>query len=79
MEQSIFYFGGGAPSVVARFIIFLTYSIEMRKDYFGRCFRFGKNGLKWVLFTVLFFTGIAVVEVVLSVYVFGYDMQEFSW
>ncbi len=30
----LFYFGGGAPSVTALFIVFLTYSKEQRKDYF---------------------------------------------
>ena len=29
----IFYFGGGAPSVVALFLVFLTYPKDKRADY----------------------------------------------
>ena len=36
----LFYFGGGAPSVVALFLVFLTYPKDVRKDYFYRCFSF---------------------------------------
>ena len=52
----LFYFGGGAPSVTALFIVFLTYSREQRKDYFIRCYSFRYMGIKWLVLTVLFFT-----------------------
>lgn len=70
----LFYFGGGAPSVVALFIVFLTYNKEQRKDYFHRCFSFKYMGWKWPLITVAFFTLITVVSLLLGVGVLGYDM-----
>ena len=48
----IFYFGGGAPSVVALFIVFLTYPKNLRKDYFRRCFSLRRAGWKWPLITI---------------------------
>ena len=51
----LFYFGGGAPSVTALFLVFLTYGKERRKDYFRRCFRVTGNILKWLGCTALFF------------------------
>lgn len=70
----LFYFGGGAPSVVALFIVFLTYNKEQRKDYFHRCFSFKYMGWKWPLITVAFFTLITVVSLLLGVGVLGYDI-----
>lgn len=52
----IFYFGGGAPSVVALFLVFLTYPSNARKDYFHRCFSIKRMGWKWPLFVVILFT-----------------------
>lgn len=43
----IFYFGGGAPSVIALFLVFLTYPGDKRKDYFRRCFSLSQAGWKW--------------------------------
>jgi len=43
----IFYFGGGAPSVIAFFLVFLTYPGDKRKDYFRRCFSLRQAGWKW--------------------------------
>lgn len=40
----LFYFGGGAPSVVALFLVFFTYPKEKIKDYFHRCFSFKYMG-----------------------------------
>lgn len=70
----LFYFGGGAPSVVGLFMVFLTYTKEQRKDYFHRCFSFPYMGWKWPLITVAFFTLITVVSLLLGVGVLGYDM-----
>jgi len=50
----LFYFGGGAPSVTALFLVFLTYPVEVRRDYFHRCFSFRYMGWKWPLFTLLY-------------------------
>lgn len=75
----LFYFGGGAPSVVALFIVFLTYNKEQRKDYFHRCFSFKYMGWKWPLITVAFFTLITVVSLLLGVGVLGYDMPGMNY
>ena len=55
----LFYFGGGAPSVTALFLVFLTYEKARRKDYFRRCFRVSGNILKWLSYTALFFAAAA--------------------
>lgn len=70
----LFYFGGGAPSVTALFIVFLTYTKEERKDYFKRCFSFKYMGWKWPLLTALFFILISVIGLFISVRVMGCDM-----
>ncbi len=70
----LFYFGGGAPSVVALFIVFLTYNKEQRRGYFHRCFSFKYMGWKCPLITVAFFTLITFVSLLLGVGVLGYDM-----
>lgn len=75
----LFYFGGGAPSVTALFIVFLTYSKEQRKDYFMRCFRFRYMGIKWLVLTVLFFTLISVTGIWTGVYLLGYAMPEMNY
>ena len=59
----VFYFGGGAPSVVALFLVFLTYPKDKRKDYFQRCFSFRQTGAKWPLITIAVFTLLSVVSV----------------
>lgn len=70
----LFYFGGGAPSVTALFIVFLTYSKEQKKDYFMRCFSFRYMGAKWPVLTILFFTLISAVAVWIGVGLLGYEM-----
>jgi membrane protease YdiL (CAAX protease family) len=57
----IFYFGGGAPSVVALLMVFTTYPAGARKDYFARCFSLKRMGWKWPLWTVGFLTLITLV------------------
>ncbi|MBD5537417.1 MAG: CPBP family intramembrane metalloprotease [Lachnospiraceae bacterium] len=75
----LFYFGGGAPSVTALFIVFLTYSKEQRKDYFMRCFSFRYMGIKWLVLTVLFFTLISIVAIWSGVYLLGYEMPGMNY
>ncbi|MCR4989438.1 MAG: CPBP family intramembrane metalloprotease [Lachnospiraceae bacterium] len=75
----IFYFGGGAPSVVALFLVFLTYPKEMRKDYFRRCFSFKKMGWKWPLITVLVFTALSFVSIATGVGLLGYEMPTMDY
>ncbi len=75
----LFYFGGGAPSVTALFIVFLTYSKEQRKDYFMRCFSFRYMGIKWLVLTVLFFTLISIVAIGSGVYLLGYEMPGMNY
>lgn len=69
----LFYFGGGAPSVTALFIVFLTYAKEQKKDYFMRCFSFRYMGAKWPILTILFFTLISAVAVWIGVGLLGYE------
>lgn len=69
----LFYFGGGAPSVVALFFVFLTYSREERNDYFKRCFSLRQMGIKPWIFLFLFFGFIAVVGIVIAIYGFGME------
>lgn len=66
----LFYFGGGAPSVTALFIVFLTYSKEQRKDYFKRCFSFRYMGIKWLVIIILFFTLMSAVAIWIGVYIY---------
>ena len=70
----LFYFGGGAPSVTALFIVFLTYSKEQRKDYFMRCFSFRYMGIKWLVLIILFFALISVVGIWIGVCLLDYEM-----
>ncbi|WKY43380.1 type II CAAX endopeptidase family protein [Eubacteriaceae bacterium ES2] len=70
----IFYFGGGAPSVVALFLVFFTYSNAARKDYFHRCFSFKYMGWRWPLFTFGGFLAITVISLYIGVYFLGYEM-----
>lgn len=51
----LFYFGGGAPSVTALFLVFLTYSKEARKDYFHRCFSLPPHGMEMAVIYLLYF------------------------
>lgn len=70
----LFYFGGGAPSVTAMFIILLTYSKEEKRDYFRRCFSFRYMGLKWLLFIIIFFARISYVGLMISTELLGLEM-----
>lgn len=62
----LFYFGAGAPSVTALFLVFFTYPKAARKDYFTRCFSFKKMGILWPALTVLFYSVIAFLAVLIS-------------
>ena len=70
----LFYFGGGAPSVVALFLVFFTYPKEKIKDYFHRCFSFKYMGWKWPLITICFFSVITIISLFIGVGLLGYDM-----
>jgi membrane protease YdiL (CAAX protease family) len=74
-----FYFGGGAPSVIGLALVFLTYPKEAGRDYFARCFSLKRAGMTGFLFPVFFFAGIAVVSVLLSIYVFGFEKPGMEW
>lgn len=70
----IFYFGGGAPSVVGLFIVFLTYSRAERRDYFKRCFSLKYMEWKWPLIVFSIFFIISTVCIYIGVNILGYDM-----
>lgn len=61
-----FCFGGGAPSVVALFLVFFTYSKEQRRDYFYRCFSFRYMGWKWPLITICIFSVTTILSLLLG-------------
>lgn len=63
----LFYFGGGAPSVVALFLVFFTYPREAVKDYFHRCFSLIYMGWKWPLITIGIFSAITVISLLIGV------------
>ncbi|MCR5302576.1 MAG: CPBP family intramembrane metalloprotease [Lachnospiraceae bacterium] len=75
----IFYFGGGAPSVVALFLVFLTYPKDIRADYFRRCFSFKLAGWKWPLITIGVFTFLSAVSIVTGVFLLGFDMPTMDY
>ncbi len=75
----IFYFGGGAPSVVALFLVFLTYPKNRRKDYFRRCFSFRYMGLKWPLITIAVFTVLSVLSISVGVGLLGFEMPTMDY
>lgn len=75
----IFYFGGGAPSVVALFLVFLTYPKDKRKDYFRRCFSFTQVGWTWPLITAAVFTLLSVLSIVIGVGILGYEMPAMDY
>ena len=74
MGSFLFYFGGGAPSVTALFLVFFTYERSRRKDYFKRCFRVSGNILKWLGFTALFFAAAAGLGLWIAVKIQGLPM-----
>lgn len=75
----IFYFGGGAPSVVALFLVFKTYPKDARSDFFKRCFSLKKMSLKWAALVVSFFVIVSVVGIFISVSILGTEMPEMLW
>ena len=75
----VFYFGGGAPSVVALFLVFLTYPKDKRKDYFRRCFSFRKMGWKWPLITIVVFSLLSALSISVGVGLFGFEMPTMDY
>ena len=75
----IFYFGGGAPSVVALFLVFLTYPEDKKKDYFLRCFSIKRSGWKWLLFTAFVFALLSAVSILVGVGFFGFSMPTMDY
>jgi len=75
----IFYFGGGAPSVVALFLVFLTYPKDKKKDYFLRCFSVRRAGWKWPLITIVVFTILSAVSIAVGVGILGFEMPTMDY
>ena len=75
----IFYFGGGAPSVVGLFMVFLTFPKEARREYLSRCFSPKRAGVTGFIFPIFFFASIAVVSILFGVYVMGFEMPGMEW
>lgn len=75
----IFYFGGGAPSVVALFLVFLTYPKDKKRDYFIRCFSLRRAGWKWPLITALVFTILSAISITVGVGILGFEMPTMDY
>lgn len=75
----VFYFGGGAPSVVALFLVFLTYPKDKKKDYFRRCFSFRQSGIKWPLITLAVFTALSAISIAVGVGLLGFEMPTMDY
>lgn len=75
----IFYFGGGAPSVVALFLVFLTYPKDKIKDYFRRCISFRQMGWKWPLLTFAIFAFLSFISIAAGVGLLGYEMPTMDY
>ena len=75
----IFYFGGGAPSVTALFLVFLTYPKDKKKDYFLRCFSVRRAGWKWPLITALIFTALSALSIAVGVWHLGFEMPTMDY
>ena len=75
----VFYFGGGAPSVVALFLVFLTYPKDKKKDYFRRCFSFRQVGIKWPLITIAVFTALSAISIAVGVGLPGFEMPTMDY
>ena len=75
----IFYFGGGAPSVVALFLVFLTYPKDKKKEYFLRCFSLRRAGWKWPLITITVFTALSALSIAVGVGILGFEMPTMDY
>ena len=75
----IFYFGGGAPSVTALFLVFLTYPKSQIKDYFRRCFNLRQMGWKWPLITAAVFALLSALSIAAGVGLLGYEMPAMDY
>jgi membrane protease YdiL (CAAX protease family) len=75
----VFYFGGGAPSVVGLILVFATYPKLAMRDYFSRCFSIKRAGAKGFLFPIVFFACIAIASVAASTYVFHFEKPGLEW
>jgi membrane protease YdiL (CAAX protease family) len=75
----LFYFGGGAPSVVGLFFVFFTYSKEKRRNYFYRCFNFKQMGLKCLFALLLFFSIIAIIGIFIGISFFHSPIPEMTF
>ena len=75
----VFYFGGGAPSVVALFLVFLTYPKDKIKDYFRRCISFRQMGWKWPLITIAVFAVLSAVSIAAGTGLLGYEMPTMDY
>lgn len=79
LSSVCFIAAGPAPSLLGLFFVFKTYDKDAKKDYFRRCFSFKRMGIKWFLFTVLFFVVIALVSLFIGVVILKYEMPQMLW
>ena len=75
----LFYFGGGAPSVIGLFFVLRTYSAEEKRDYFYRCFSLRLMGYRCVIGLICFFTLIALIGVSVGVKILHAPLPEMAF
>ncbi len=75
----IFYFGGGAPSVTALFLVCLTYPKDKKRDYFLRCFSVRRAGWKWPLITIVVFALLSAISIAVGVGILGFEMPTMDY
>ncbi|GHU62031.1 membrane protein [Clostridia bacterium] len=75
----LFYFGGGAPSIVAVVIILRTWPKSAIRSYFVRCLRFRGPGWKILLFLVLFFAAASAAAVLFGTALLDSPPPEMAW
>ncbi len=74
-----FIAAGPAPSLVGLFLVLKTYDKPAKKDYFMRCFSLKRMGIKWFIFTLTFFSLIALVSLFIGFFILKYEMPEMLW
>lgn len=66
LGELIFYLGYTSPAIVGLFFISTIYPDNAKKDFSYRVFSFKEMGIKWPLFTILFFASIFIVSLIIG-------------
>jgi membrane protease YdiL (CAAX protease family) len=75
----IFYFGGGAPTVVGGILVLKTFPRKQKIGFFRSYFDFRGLKLKWFIWVILYFAIIAATGIYISVKIFYQPMPGMNW